>query len=221
MHLGRSDVVVPNLPGFGRTALPNGQPDLAAVATSLWEHVPPAEPVVLVGISLGGYVALAMARQRPVAGLGLVDTKLSADTPGSLRNRQRLADQMDRRESMAYYAKQALPTLLGATTHTRRASVVSQVRSWIEQADPRSVAWYARAMGARPDSTDVVENFDGPVLAMRGDEDSISTVEDVAAVAALARRCTVVTVPGCGHLPPIEDAAGTASALDEWLTTYW
>lgn len=218
--LGCGDVLSPDLAGFGTRPRLACEPDLDAVASDVWVQIGDVPEPVIVGISLGGYVALAMMRQRGLAGIGLVDTKVTADSVEAAEHRARLADQMEHRGSMGWYADQAIPTLLGKTTVSGRPEVVAQVREWIGQADPVSVAWMARAMATRPDSRTDLSAFEGPVLLVRGDEDTISTSADMAVMANAAPTATQVVLSGCGHLPPVEDAAATAAALGQWLESY-
>lgn len=66
---GRFRVIVPDLPGSGRSDLPQGELSVATMARSLWrllEHLQIGQ-VNLVGFSLGGAVALEMAIERPGA----------------------------------------------------------------------------------------------------------------------------------------------------------
>lgn len=219
--LGRDDLVIPNLLGCGGRDVSSEPPSMAALARDVWAQIDGGPLPVVVGISLGGYVALEMLRQHPVAGLALVDTKCTPDTPEGQANRERLARSMEQRGGLALYAEQAVPTLLGEHTRRHRPAVVTRVTEWIGQADPATVAWLARAMAARPDSTRDLAAFDGPVLLMRGAQDSIATTEDYARMREASPRATYLEIADCGHLPPVEDAVATATALGGWLSTYW
>ena len=162
--LGRNDVLVPDLLGCGGREVPADPPSLEVLAQDVWRQVGNDSAPVVIGISLGGYVAFEMLRQRPLAGLGLIDTKCTADSPEGRTDRERLATTMEHGGRMALYAEQALPTLLGRDTHASRPEVVATVRQWIEQANPHAVAWLARAMANRPDSTADLAAFTSPVL---------------------------------------------------------
>lgn len=70
----RHRLVVPDLPGAGRSPKPRGHYSIASFATTLWQLLDQLghARAHLVGFSLGGAVALEMALQRPEAARRLV-----------------------------------------------------------------------------------------------------------------------------------------------------
>ena len=219
------DVVVPDLRGFGESAYgpegPDDEPSLALMARDvlamldrLGEHA-----VVVAGLSMGGYVAMAMLREDParVAGLVLADTKATADTPAARADRHRVADEVLAAGSTSALARAMVPTLLGATTVARRPEVVAAVRGWIEQADPAGVAWGQRAMAARPDSLADLAAYRGPALVIWGEQDGVSPRSEQEAMLTALRDARFVEVPDAGHLSAVEDPAAVAAALVTFL----
>src|SRR5690625_4033015 len=88
---GRTLVV--DLPGFGITPVPDGAPNLddAAHALAATLDRTATAKAVIAGLSLGGYVALAFLERHAdrVAGLGLLDTQLDADSEEKCPQRAR------------------------------------------------------------------------------------------------------------------------------------
>ncbi len=219
-------VVVPALPGFAHTALPDAPPDLAVVATQLVDHV--IEPlgsasIIVAGVSLGGYVAMAVARQRPdlLAGLILIDTKATADATPAREGRLLMAEQAEREPSAVgeLLIQQLLPKLLGVDTQRYRPEVVAMVRSWLSQAPPASVAWYQRAMAQRVDSLDVLRSLQVPALVVYGDQDELSPpLEQDHMVEALPNVRRMI-IQGSGHLTPLENPAELARGIATFVTT--
>ena len=219
------DVVVPDLRGFGESAYgddaPDDEPSLSLMARDVLAILDRigVQSAVVVGLSLGGYVAMEMARQDPsrIAGLVLADTKASADSDEARANRLRVADQVLTAGSTAALARAMLPALLGATTQAQRPAVVEHVRTWIEEAEPWGVAWAQRAMAARPDSHADLAALTVPSLVLWGTEDTLSPREEQVSMLECLRDATFVEIPGSGHLTAVEDPTAVTTALVEFL----
>lgn len=215
------NVVTPDFRGCGLRTLGNEPPSLELLARDVWDELDEREidQPLIIGISLGGYVAQEMLRQRPqgVLALGLVDTKASADDETAKSNRERLALQMEHRGGLDNYATNALTSMLGTVTHDERPDIVEHVREWIMQARPESVAWLLRAMAARPDSFDVLRGFEGPSLLLRGSDDQVSSQEDFNRMQEVLPYAIYKEIPNVGHLPPIEAPYDTGQAILGWL----
>ena len=214
-------VVAPNLRGCATSPLGDEDASMDVLADDVWrlaDSLGVVQPFIM-GVSLGGYVTLAMLRARPdgVAGLGLIDTKATADSPAAVRNRRRIASEIRSELSVSEYAEQMLPTLLSAHTHEHRLEVVQDVRQWISSSDAHTVAWLQEAMAARPDSSAELARFAGNVLLIRGADDVVSKPEDFELMVSVAQHPTFVEIPDCGHLPPVEDPVTTSAVVVTWL----
>ncbi|KAA5832720.1 alpha/beta fold hydrolase [Saccharopolyspora hirsuta] len=175
--------------------------------------------VVLGGCSMGGYVAMAVLRAAPqrVAGLLLVDTKAVADNDEQRANRLNAADRAEREGTSGWLADSTLPNVLGRTTHEQRPAVLKQVRELIEAQPAEGVAWAQRAMAGRPDSTDALRAFTGPALVVVGEEDRLTPPEHARELADVLPGGELVTLPGAGHLPPVETPDEFAGVVRPWL----
>jgi pimeloyl-ACP methyl ester carboxylesterase len=219
------DVVVPDLRGFGESAFgEDGSDDEPALSWMARDVLGILDRIgvnsaVVVGLSLGGYVAMELARQDPsrIAGLALLDTKASADAEEARANRLRVAEQVLEAGSTVALARAMLPALLGPTTHETRPEVVERVRGWIEEADPEGVAWAQRAMAARPDSHADLAALTVPALVLWGDEDALSPRPEQDSMVEALRDARAVVVPGSGHLSAVEDPAAVVAALVAFL----
>ena len=221
------DVVVPDLRGFGGSAYgedgPDDDPSLVLMARDVLGILDRlgVNSAVVVGLSLGGYVAMEMLRQDAsrIAGLALVDTKASADGDEARANRLRVADQVLAAGSTTALARAMLPSLLGETTHRSSPGIVAQVRSWIEDADPAAVAWTQRAMAQRPDSHEALAALVVPSLVVWGEQDQLSGRTEQESMVAALRDVRLVTIPDVGHLSAVEDPPAVAAALVDYLGT--
>lgn len=174
------------------------------------------ERAVVAGLSMGGYVALALAEQHPelVAGLGLVDTKSVADTPEAAANRLRIAHEVESAGTVDEVRPMAR-TLVGETTRAARPEVADRVAAWIGAQPPAGVAWSQRAMATRPDRTRVVADLSVPVTVVVGDEDALTPLEQAEHMVAASTTALLVVVPRAGHLSAVEDPDTVADALEE------
>lgn len=218
-----------DLPGFAGTPLLDAEPSLEPVADAIAQHLAAdgIDHYVLVGLSLGGYVAMAMARRAlargqaaAIDGLILCDTKASADTPTAVANRIRLAESVLDDSVLAEpgrcgrILRQALlPGLLGATTHASRPEVLAQVGGWLDEAEPATVAWYQHAMAGRPDSHQVLRDLAVPTLVLWGDEDTLSPQDEQASMLAVLARGRESIIEGVGHLSAVEDPMAVTESI--------
>ncbi len=218
-------VITPDLPGFGGSAVSDDGPSVDVMAdevAALLDHLGVATSVVG-GLSMGGYVTMAMLRRHRarVSGIILADTKAGSDDAGSVAARLSMAEAVEGGASTAAVADGMVPKLLGPTTRDTRPAVVATVRRWIAAQPAPGVAWAQRAMAARPDSVTDIAAFGGPVLVLRGSEDAICAPSDAHAMAEAARTggspTTIAEIPGAGHLIAVEDPEAVTEVLVNWL----
>ena len=217
------DVLVPDLPGFGRSDLIDGAPSIDAVADTVLRQLAAQriDRAVLGGLSLGGYVAMAMLRKAPAkfSAVLLCDTKASADGEQAIANRERLAEAVlaEPGDCGRILRESVLPGLLGATTFARRPAVVEEVTAWLDAARPATVAWYQRAMAARPESFDTLAALTVPTLVLWGEQDTLSPAADQRAMLDVLRRGTEHRVAESGHLSATECSADVSGAIVGFL----
>ncbi|WP_166849573.1 alpha/beta fold hydrolase [Isoptericola sp. BMS4] len=205
-----------DLPGQGHSELSGMRARLEDVADAVYGTLRDQGEGngVVVGLSMGGYVALALAERHPgfVVGLGLVDTKSTADTDQARANRLRVADAVTGSQTIDPVL--SMPsTLLGPTSAAERRELFPQLEAWIRAQSPTGVAWAQRAMAARPDRTEVLRSFRGPVAVVVGAEDTVTTPDDARHMAEAAKDAALTVVPRVGHLSAVEDPSSVAAAL--------
>jgi pimeloyl-ACP methyl ester carboxylesterase len=207
--LGSRPVLAPHFPGFG--GRPPGAPELDEFAGIVGQDMDAAgiPEAVVVGLSMGGYVALRLHALWPqrVAGLVLADTRAGCDDEAG---RARRTDQAARarREGVGWLGDALLPALLGQTTLRERPAVVGAVKRMMAQASPEGVARALEAMRGRPDSTPALGDIGVPVLALVGEEDTLTPVDEARRIAEGVPNGRLVVIPRAGHLSNLE-APGT------------
>lgn len=205
----------PNLRGFGE--LSSLEPfTIASLADDLHALLSQigALPCVLAGLSMGGYVGLALAAAFPadVAGLALVDSRAAADSPEQREKRDPMIRQV-RRSGVAPVVDGMLPGLLSPSTHRGNPSVVEELqRIMLDTAAP-TIEHACIAMRDRPDLTDTATRIDVPAAIIVGAEDQLTTPQEATALAEAMKQCELSVLSGAGHISPLEQPERVAEAL--------
>lgn len=213
----RFRVLKPDLPGRGETAAEaEGRIDeYADFLQSIFDALP--GPVGLAGFSMGGYASLAFARRRPekLAALALVDTKAPADDEaGRAKRNEAIATAGS--AGVAPIAEAMLPRLLGPIS-LQHADLVERVKRIMLRQKPETVAADLAAMRDRTDSRDLLPSIAVPTLVVVGEADALTPPAESQAMAAAIPGARLVTIPGAGHLTPMERPGAVASALGDFF----
>lgn len=209
-------VLTVDAPGFGGSPASEGEPSLGTYADAVIADLAEqgVHRAVMAGVSMGGYVLLEIAARRPeiLAGLALVDTKASADTPEAREARLAAAAGAEGDQGSAVVAG-LVDKALSPITRANRPQVVEQVRTALAAAPATGIAWAQRAMAARPTRLDVLEMISAPAIVVRGEHDMMSTAEDARQMAGRLAHVDVVEIPEAGHFAPAEAPVAVAGAL--------
>lgn len=199
-------VLAPDLPGFGRqegamTSLEDAGRDLLGALV--------LEPVALVGLSMGGYLALELLAQAPerFTRVVLADTSLRADPPEKAKDRLEQADRV---------LEEGAAFIVEAAEKEHSPTTFRQVRPMIEAATPEGIAGALRAMAHRPEGRDTLRTLDVPLLVLVGEHDEI-TPPELAQEIADAGRGTLRVIPGAAHLSNLDAPEAFNAALLEFL----
>lgn len=173
---------------------------------------------VVVGLSFGGYVALAMQRLAPryIRGLVLADTRPHADTPDGVEGRKRMM-QLASDGGAAAVAAQMIPTLLGETTRRERPGVVDTVRALVLSNSVGAMTGALLAMMTRPDSTPLLSSIHVPTLILAGDEDVVTPPSVAEEMQSAIAGSELAIVSHAGHLSNLENTAAFNDALAPFL----
>lgn len=175
-------------------------------------------PAVVCGLSMGGYVALALWRRRPelVRALVLADTRAEADTAEGRANRKRMAETARTSGSEAI-ARAMVPTLLSASTLESRRHVADQVAAMIQGTRPETLVAALEGMARRSDSTGLLGTVDVPALVVAGEADGLTPPAVARSLAEGLPRARLVVLPDAGHVSNLEQPAAFNEALRAFL----
>ncbi len=220
----RFRVIVPDLRGFGASDATDGvttMEQLADDVAGLLRALSISTPVVLAGLSMGGYVAWQFWRRHPalLRGLLLCNTRALADAPEIARGRLQTAETV-LSQGPQVMAEPMLRRLFAPETWRKSPERVEEMRRVIHQAAPRGVAAALRGMAERPDVTDWLPRIKVPALLVGGEHDGISPPDEMRAIAARMPNAQYREVPGAGHMAPYERPAEFNSLVADWLAIH-
>jgi len=210
--------LTPNFPGFGGRPVTAADLDRFTAAVIGDMDVAGIRRAVVVGLSMGGYVAFrlhALAPER-VAGLVLADTRAGADDDAA---RARRTDQASRsrQNGLDWLDETLLPMLVGETTRREKPGVVADVRAMIAQSNPEGVARALEAMRDRPDSTPQLSTIEVPAMLLVGEEDTLTPVGEAEVICRGVQNGHLSVLPRAGHLSNLETPDSFNEALLSFL----
>lgn len=211
-----------DLPGLG------GSRDVLPAQTSLQESaqavsdvlagLADGKPVVVAGLSMGGYVLMAMLREKghTIDGVAFLDTRANADAPEAREKRLAIAAQVEEQHSVEPVMGMATATLSEPDLGSRDKEI-QVMGQWISEQRPEGVAWSQRAMAARGDSVDVLEKFRGPAAVIVGENDAQADPAAMRVIHDALPDSVMTVVPHAGHMTPVEQPAAVGAALSDLL----
>jgi pimeloyl-ACP methyl ester carboxylesterase len=222
---GSYQVVVPDLRGFGAArdqAVEEAGMDLLADDLARLLDDRGLDRVVLGGLSMGGYVALAFMRRHAdrVSGLVLLGTKATADGDQARDARLAMAERV-LAEGNGFVPEAMLPRLLGETSRESRPELVERVTALILEQSPEAIAGAQRGMAARAATSDVLASIKVPTLVVTGEEDAVTGPEVGRDLAAGIPGARFLLVEQAGHLSNLERPEVVNEALLDFLAPLW
>ncbi|MEN6407666.1 MAG: alpha/beta fold hydrolase [Thermoguttaceae bacterium] len=220
----RYRVLAPDLRGFGRSPMFGGDratmAELADDLVGLLDARGVNDPVVLCGLSMGGYIALQFWQNhaKRLRALVLCDTRAAADSSDVAAGRRVAADRV-LREGVGSLVEGMTPRVFGASTQRLRPERIEPLRRVMLSSDPHAVAAAQRGMADRPDMRSRLGEIRCPALIVVGREDVSSPPAEMRTVADAIPGARYVEAPEAGHLSPWENPEAFNRALLEFLAT--
>jgi pimeloyl-ACP methyl ester carboxylesterase len=190
--------------------------DIGEVAQVLLDEAPGR--FALCGLSMGGYIALEIMRRAPgrILRLALLDTQAPADDAEVIRRRQTHIAAAEAGDFAPL-----LDQLLAGWVHPDRVSdrgLMAQLRDIALAVGPEGFVRQVRIIMSRPDSRASLPAISCPTLVLCGRQDAPTPVALHEEMAAAIPDATLVVLPNCGHLAPLERPRVVTAQLRIWLT---
>lgn len=177
------------------------------------------QPVILCGLSMGGYTALAFYRKHPqlISGLVLTATKAAADSQEGKASRDKAIETViDQGQDVIFQGM--LPKLLAPENYSNRPILVNSVKSIMENgAGKTTVIKDLKALRDRIDSTPYLQDIKVPTLIIHGAGDQIIPIAEAQAMQASIPESRLVILQNAGHLLNMEQPEHFNAAITHFL----
>jgi pimeloyl-ACP methyl ester carboxylesterase len=189
--------------------------DLLAMAQALLDEF--KGPLVLVGSSMGGMLALHAHRTAPhrIAALALLSSTARADTPELLKLRSDAIVEFEQGRAEPVLRANAMFAF-----HPAHAADKSRVDDYVQQilrAGTAQLIAQNRAVMARTDMRPWLADIRCPLLVACGDGDLLTPLEHAREIAQAVPQARLEVVPQAGHLMTWEQPARVNALLLQWL----
>lgn len=175
-------------------------------------------PIVLCGLSIGGYVALSFARQFPerLRALILCDTRAESDSDEAKLKRDEMME-FARQHTPRQVIEKMIPNLLGQTTRDSKPEVVAEVARIGAMQQREGIINTLQALRDRPDARPNLAQINVPTLVLIGEEDAVTPREAAQFLADNIPDARLEVVPQAGHLSNLEAPQAFNAALQTFL----
>jgi pimeloyl-ACP methyl ester carboxylesterase len=170
---------------------------------------------VLIGHSLGGYVALAMAEKRQdlFAGLGLFHSTAYADSEEKKQSRNKALEFINNNGAKAF-ATNFITPLFSDPNH----DAIEMVKRIASESNESAVIGYTLAMRDRPDQTKTLKSFKKPTLFLAGEKDQGIPVESIHRQAEDCQDPEIHVLSNVAHMAMFEQPEEAASKISGFLS---
>jgi pimeloyl-ACP methyl ester carboxylesterase len=178
---------------------------MAEDCAALLNNLDIRQPVVLCGLSMGGYISFAFYRKYPerVKGIILAATRANDDSPEGKAARDE-AIQLAISKGSSAIAEASLTKLMSPKTYTSQPDLVRSVNEIMQRISVEGIIGDLIGMKVRPDSTPLLPKINVPTLLLHGTDDQIIPVMEVEAMHTAIPGPKLVIIPEAGHLINLE-----------------
>jgi pimeloyl-ACP methyl ester carboxylesterase len=164
---------------------------------------------VIIGHSMGGYVALAFSKSFPVMvkGLGLFHSTASADTPEVKVNRDRMIKAV--KQNKAGFIRQFMPSLFSEYNRMKFKKEIEWLTLMSVNMTKHSIIAAIEGMKLRTEKIDFLKTAKFRVLYISGKNDTRIPPEIILQQASIPLFTEVYILEGVGHMGFIEAASET------------
>lgn len=202
-----------DLPGFGSSPVLASPFSINEVAQAVFEWIEQQkiQKPVIIGHSLGGYVALAIAKDHSekLGGLGLLQSTAFPDSDEKKTNRNRVIEFVKTHGTDPF-----IDTFVPGLFFDKHHSAIPEVDKIARRTSKEALLKYTTLMRDRPSSIEFIKNTRCPLLIIGGDRDSIISAEITEEHGRLAPQSEVYLLKDVGHMAMFENLLETQRLIE-------
>jgi pimeloyl-ACP methyl ester carboxylesterase len=218
-------LIVPDIPGSGESEfIPNANIEtyseiIKAICDREFQLPLQGAEGVLIGHSMGGYIALAFAEKYPqyLKAFGLFHSSAFADTEEKKEARKKAIDFIKDKGAYAFL-KTSTPNLFTQQYKNNQPEKVNALIDAGKKFTEAPLVQYYEAMIARPDRTNVLKTFSKPILFIIGQHDQAIPFESSMKQCHLPAQSHIHILRQSAHMGMWEEEAKANNILLSFLT---
>jgi pimeloyl-ACP methyl ester carboxylesterase len=211
-------VICPDLPGFGNSELTHPIQSLEEVAEQLegWMQAEQIQNPIVMGHSLGGYVALALLERmgNRIKAIGLLHSTAFGDDLDKKEMRNRTLTFL-KKHGAAKFVTSFVPQFFPDHRRIELAEAMAQAIEDGKRSSLEGLLAYTVAMRDRKDRLGVLQQFAGPKLLLAGTLDGSVKIESSRAQQEAYTH--YIELEGVGHLGMVEEKEKTLAVVQDFV----
>lgn len=162
-------------------------------------------PIVVCGLSMGGYVAMALIRRYPhiLRGVILTSTRSGPDSSEAKRNRDAAIINV-REHGVSFIVNNMLPKMVSPMALSSKPKLVDTIHNIMMETSVKGIVGALQGMRDRPDSTPLLSQINYPVLIIHGADDQLISIHEAETMKQQIPDSRLIAIPEAGHLPNLE-----------------
>ena len=217
-------LLIPDLPGSGRSTVlqptqANSNIDELAFAVEAILNAEKINQCILIGHSMGGYVALAAAERFPerIEKLGLFQSTAYADTEEKKQMRYKAIRMVEEYGPEAIF-RETIANNFTPEWKQNNPELLQQLQGRCHQFSSIAACQYYQMMASRPDRTQVLRQFKGPVLLVAGRKDQAVPINHTLEQCQLPESCWFYILENSAHMGMWEDPGAAVALISAFIS---
>lgn len=210
------EIIVLDLPGFGASPLPSTPFSIDDVAARVlrWTDEQHIDKPIVIGHSLGGYLALAMAgiASSKMAGLGLFHSTIFEDSDERKANRTKVIEFVSKHGVDPF-----IDTFVPGLFFDKHHPAISLVDKISRKTPLSTLVAYTLAMRNRSSYEEVFKKLEMPTLILGGEKDGIIPSEITSKHLQYNPKARLHLLPSVGHMAMYENPAEAQKIIGAFI----